>query len=1207
MDPSQNSMTMDGSASNKMGGSPGPGGGDSEDLTGQLLEPLPVYGIQYKYYPYQEQQQQGQQHDPNGGRGNKEMGEEIDAYQPLPMNPAPKQQQQKQQQPERPSEPEQAFAFQEEEPGTNERPPEFYFPHDGNHHHGRKSLRSVQDDAVALDSQYRQRDFLMEGNVGQQADDDGLYQHQRAETRGRAMKVLRHLQDNMMEPLMMEAQKQEQEREGAVGLEGPIDSRPWSPKPSPPTMPQPEPTHWWEPSDIQEDAGARDNALRPVASSPSLQQQRYLPGSVGQILEQSLILHQPLLPMGRQPPQMIFKDQTEVVGQTQGLPLAAVTGDVSVTGAPYQDATIFMDRAPQMFEDQMYLTPNPPHYTHDAAMSLLPSVLEEYARRSSFPQQSKQRKRTQQRRSSLSQRNPAPKVTVGMVRKAHKLKEPETTNDNYVLRIHDMLEDAQDKGFAHVVGWLNHGRAFKIHQSKKFYQEILPKYFPCKPSSFVRWLRAWGFVRLLEGPERGTFHHRYFVRGITSLIKNKTRNQMFEAMECWPRGGSDTISAQEGVASGGPNRVSAEMKGGSELKWEVAHVEPKKDPKNLRGRLLHDVREMLRMAEIDGFSDIVGWCKSGKAFRIYKKPQFQEQILSKYLTCAKATYLSDMLRKWGFCRLKNAKGDEKDAYFHRLFQRYKPELCRDLSKEEMFDSMEDVREEQKRLQETSWSLIAADVLMNDESQRGGNTIAISASAARSPSEKARHKGNSDVTADPFPLMQLQAPSFRSSASVVHVRTGPRNASESMSLMGEADQHGGTPLQRRQFAKAALDDGFIDTPTVTATHDSLTMWNEISNSRTKYVASVHSMLEDAERHGFSDVVSWVPHGRCFKVHNEKRFENEVCKFMKVKVSKNVILEPQICNMTHHVLLHTVSNYFSAKLPSFYRWLRAWGFTRMLGGKDRGCWYHRFFVRGATDLVQNLSRNEMMEAMKTWLKPGKEPNFNDSGRGFALSEKLLQKKDLVKEINANHGNTDHHGVKTKEENDFNNKERSAIDKLQLNPTKLRGRVPEDIRDMLDQAKAERADHVVSWLLHGRAFAIHNRSEFMERFLPRFFNVKKFEYFSDVIRNWGFVRLRESNDKGAFYHKLFRRDDPRATLHLSRKQMKASMSEWRTPDDKEPDLYEGIGDDVIRASEQMQALRGGKTKKLTGKRPGSTKFKNETRITAPKKKKVERTAEV
>ena len=79
----------------------------------------------------------------------------------------------------------------------------------------------------------------------------------------------------------------------------------------------------------------------------------------------------------------------------------------------------------------------------------------------------------------------------------------------------------------------------------------------------------------------------------------------------------------------------------------------------------------------------------------------------------------------------------------------------------------------------------------------------------------------------------------------------------------------------------------------------------------YTMRLNQLLEDSEKSipRFCNVVSWLSHGRAFKIHDEEIFVTTV-----------------------------MPKYFNAKLPSFYRWLRAWGFQRQTEGKDRGSWYH-----------------------------------------------------------------------------------------------------------------------------------------------------------------------------------------------------------------------------------------------------------------------------
>jgi hypothetical protein len=44
-------------------------------------------------------------------------------------------------------------------------------------------------------------------------------------------------------------------------------------------------------------------------------------------------------------------------------------------------------------------------------------------------------------------------------------------------KLHDVLEDAERKGFANVISWTMNGRAFKVHDQKQFEDKIMTKYF----------------------------------------------------------------------------------------------------------------------------------------------------------------------------------------------------------------------------------------------------------------------------------------------------------------------------------------------------------------------------------------------------------------------------------------------------------------------------------------------------------------------------------------------------------------------------------------------------------------------------------------------------------------------------------------------------------------------------------------------------------
>jgi hypothetical protein len=94
--------------------------------------------------------------------------------------------------------------------------------------------------------------------------------------------------------------------------------------------------------------------------------------------------------------------------------------------------------------------------------------------------------------------------------------------NKFPLVLHTMLEDAEVKGFEHVVSWLPNSNMFKIHNSAKFTQDILKHYFPNQTfyKSFLRQLNIYDFDRINSGHLRGAYFHASFVRGGRDLPKS---------------------------------------------------------------------------------------------------------------------------------------------------------------------------------------------------------------------------------------------------------------------------------------------------------------------------------------------------------------------------------------------------------------------------------------------------------------------------------------------------------------------------------------------------------------------------------------------------------------------------------------------------------------------------------------------------------------
>jgi hypothetical protein len=83
------------------------------------------------------------------------------------------------------------------------------------------------------------------------------------------------------------------------------------------------------------------------------------------------------------------------------------------------------------------------------------------------------------------------------------------------IKLDALLRDTE---LSEIIGWLPHGRAWRILKPKLFVKEVLTKYFDyCNYNSFVRLINAWGFRRLSSGPDRHAYFHEVSAIHVFSL------------------------------------------------------------------------------------------------------------------------------------------------------------------------------------------------------------------------------------------------------------------------------------------------------------------------------------------------------------------------------------------------------------------------------------------------------------------------------------------------------------------------------------------------------------------------------------------------------------------------------------------------------------------------------------------------------------------
>ena len=117
---------------------------------------------------------------------------------------------------------------------------------------------------------------------------------------------------------------------------------------------------------------------------------------------------------------------------------------------------------------------------------------------------------------------------------------------------------------------------------------------------------------------------------------------------------------------------------------------------------------------------------------------------------------------------------------------------------------------------------------------------------------------------------------------------------------------------------------------------------------KFPKVLYQLLVDATKHGNEDIICFLPHGRSFILKDIEKFETIVMpKYFKMSVWK-----------------------------SFRRQLNLYDFTRVTCGPDRGSYYHKSFVRGKPELLDEIKRTrlkgERSKNLPGYIAP-KNPNF------------------------------------------------------------------------------------------------------------------------------------------------------------------------------------------------------------------------------------------
>lgn len=112
------------------------------------------------------------------------------------------------------------------------------------------------------------------------------------------------------------------------------------------------------------------------------------------------------------------------------------------------------------------------------------------------------------------------------------------------------------------------------------------------------------------------------------------------------------------------------------------------------------------------------------------------------------------------------------------------------------------------------------------------------------------------------------------------------------------------------------------------------------------------------------------------------------------------------------------------------------------------------------------------------------------------------------------------------------------------------PEKLHEML--TKETNVPDIVAWLPHGRAFIVRNPKLFTSQVMNKYFRQTKLTSFQRQLNLYGFRRITQGADAGAYYHELFLRGRPQLCMRMVRQKVKGTGHKQPADAQTEPNFY-------------------------------------------------------
>lgn len=310
-------------------------------------------------------------------------------------------------------------------------------------------------------------------------------------------------------------------------------------------------------------------------------------------------------------------------------------------------------------------------------------------------------------------------------------------------------------------------------------------------------------------------------------------------------------------------------------------------------------------AETMGFTDIVSWQDSGKSFKIHKPQEFQNDIIPRYFKPIKYTSFQRQLSIYGFQRIRT--GWNTGGYEHPCFLRDDPSLCKNVKRHQkpsMFSQAFPQQTFSHGMDSGFFGASTHEVVHQHQPQQ-----------ELDPLDTLVQEMDNDLDFEPLPLGSTCLPKVGSHGNLMAHHDDDHHFLEKLHHCFQ---------EEISSAAVCTDDNIIVNPMKQQEDAEDAQLN--NNKSAFFPAKLHQLLEDAERLGFSHIVSWSEDGRAFQIHDQKEFVNSIMNI-----------------------------YFDqSKFASFRRQLNLYGFNRTRTNNNRNMYFHEKFLQGNSQLCEQMFR-------------------------------------------------------------------------------------------------------------------------------------------------------------------------------------------------------------------------------------------------------------